>query len=185
MFTDISTYFCRRSVLVRLIWKIKRTIKRDTIHIETASSHSFPFQRSKESDRDVNCRLSLRENSRRRSQTARCEIPRELISLTPMIAVNWSGRPYQILDTCPYVVSQHMAPFIAVPPYSRSSVRGEWCPLPGCGPSRLGRWSLVRHAIAITAIYKYITCIMRARLFMRSADRVLVHRRKTVVVARV
>lgn len=44
-------------------------------------------------------------------------IPRELISVTPMIAVNWSGRLYQILDACPYVVSQHMAHLIAVPPW--------------------------------------------------------------------
>lgn len=44
----------------------------------------------------------------------------------------------------------------------------------GRGPPRLGlawggRWSPVRHAVGITAIYKYITCIMRAPLFMRSA----------------
>lgn len=190
MFTGIPTYLCRRRSLgfdSSEKQKNQKNHKRDTIHIETVvSSHSFPFQRSGEPDRAVNCRLSLRENSRRRSQTARREIPRELIPLTPMIAVNWSGRPYQILDTCPYVVSQHMAHFIAVPPYSRSSVRGgEWWgagAVPGCG-SPEARLGVGRPMVTGTARHWYHGDLQIYYVYYACASiyafRALVHRRKT------
>lgn len=146
-----------------------------TAHFTEWPITTFPPWRFEDPDRAVNCRLSLRENSRRRLQTMRRENPRELISLTPMIAVNWS-------DFIRSWTRAHMSP----PSTWRTSSRclrgrslareGWWGTGAGlaCGPPRLGlawggRRSPVRYAVGITAIYKYITCIMRAPLFMRSA----------------
>jgi len=145
------------------------------LSLSRMTNHNLPPWRSGDLDRAVNCRLSLRENSRRK--TANHKNPRELISLTPMIAVNWSfirSRTHAHMSspsTC------RLAHLIAVPPWQIVGARrvmGHGGRELGRGPPRLGlawggRRSPVRHAVGITAIYKYITCIMRAPLFMRSA----------------
>lgn len=72
-----------------------------------------------------------------------------------MIAVNWSGRPYQILGACPYAVSHHMARLSSRCSWQVVGARGAMARRghgTRCsGPSRLGtdagRWSLARHPV--------------------------------------